>query len=174
MSVSPPPVRWMSPPPVYDSPSSVSNSGLTPYLQLPHLLSLTWLAYPILSLIFVAFRLQLSSDSAQAAVANAKGDLLAGCLAAQRAASAAASMPRFMAIATNEQIADAVNASMDGAREALVLALTVMEAIMNFVVDTYRSTFLCFLELAVRGGLSLIIGATQEVRLIHLRPLSSP
>jgi len=79
-----------------------------------------------------------------------------------------------MAIATNEQIADAVNASMDGAREALVLALTVMEAIMNFVVDTYRSTFLCFLELAVRGGLSLIIGATQEVRLIHLRPLSSP
>jgi hypothetical protein len=174
MSVSPPPVRWMSPPPVYDSPSSVSNSGLNPYLQLPHLLSLSWLAYPILSLIFVAFRLQLSSDSAQAAVANAKGDLLAGCLAAQQAASAAASMPRFMAIATNEQIADAVNASMDGAQEALVLALTVMEAVMNFVVDTYRSTFLCFLELAVRGGLSLIIGATQEVRLIHLRPLSSP
>src|ERR1700761_170845 len=47
MPVSPPPTRWMSPPPVYDSRRTVSDSGLTPYLQLPHLLSLTWLASPI-------------------------------------------------------------------------------------------------------------------------------
>jgi hypothetical protein len=73
-----------------------------------------------------------------------------------------------MAIATNDQIADAVNATMNGARAALVLSLTAMEAIINFIVDIYRSTFLCFLELVVRGGLSLIIGATQEVRLIKL------
>lgn len=77
-------------------------------------------------------------------------------------------MPRLMAIATNDQIADAVNATMNGARAALVLSLTAMEAIINFIVDIYRSTFLCFLELVVRGGLSLIIGATQEVRLIDL------
>lgn len=77
-------------------------------------------------------------------------------------------MPRLMAIATNDQIADAVNATMNGARAALVLSLTAMEAIINFIVDIYRSTFLCFLELVVRGGLSLIIGATQEVRLINL------
>ena len=165
MPVSPPPTRWMSPPPVYDSRLTVSNNGLTPYLQLPHLLSLTWLASPILSLLFVAFRLQLSSDSALASVNNAKGDLLTGCQAAQQAASAAASMPRFMAVATNDQIVDAVNASMNGAREALILALTIMEATINFLVDIYRSTFLCFLELVVGGGLSLILGATQEVRL---------
>lgn len=74
-------------------------------------------------------------------------------------------MPRFMAVATNDQIVDAVNASMNGAREALILALTIMEATINFLVDIYRSTFLCFLELVVGGGLSLILGATQEVRL---------
>jgi hypothetical protein len=178
MPVSPLPARWMSPPPVYDSRLTVSNSGLTPYLQLSHILSLTWLASPILSLLFVAFRLLLSSDSAQVAVNNAKGDLLTGCQAAQQAASAAASMPRFMAIATNEQITDAVNASMNGARDALILSLTVMEAVINFLVDIYRSTFLCFLELVIGGGLSLILGATQEVRLAqfflkgHLTSLS--
>ena len=155
----------MSPPPVYDSRRTVSDSGLTPYLQLPHLLSLTWLASPILSLLFVAFRLQLSSDSALASVNSAKGDLLSSCQAAQQAASAAASMPRFMAIATNDQIVDAVNSTMNGARDALILALTIMETVINFFVDIYRSTFLCFLELVVGGGLSLIIGATQEVRL---------
>ena len=165
MPDSPPPTRWMSPPPVYDSRRTVSDSGLTPYLQLPHLLSLTWLASPILSLLFVAFRLQLSSDSALASVNSAKGDLLSSCQAAQQAASAAASMPRFMAIATNDQIVDAVNSTMNGARDALILALTIMETVINFLVDIYRSTFLCFLELVVGGGLSLIIGATQEVRL---------
>ena len=174
MSISPPPTRWMTPPPVYHSTLPVSDSGLTPYLQLSHILSLTWLAYPILSLIFIAFRLNISSESGQTAINNAKADLLTGCQAAQRAASSAASMPRFMALATNDQIIDAVNGSMDAAREALILSLTIMEAVINFVVDTYRSTFLCFLELVVRGGLSLIIGATQEVRLTSLLSLIVP
>ncbi|GJE97726.1 Plasma membrane fusion protein [Phanerochaete sordida] len=149
-------------PPVYDPRSTQYTTTLTPYLQLPHLLSLTWLAYPILSLLFVAFRLQLSSASAQDAVTNAKDDLLASCQAAEKAATAAASMPRYMAAATNVRIAEAVNGTMNGARAALVLALTVMEAIINFIVDLYRSTFLCFLELVVRGALSILIGAVQE------------
>lgn len=174
MSISPPPTRWMTPPPVYVPTPPGSDSGLTPYLQLSHILSLTWLAYPILSLIFIAFRLNISSESGQTAINNAKADLLTGCQAAQRAASSAASMPRFMALATNDQIIDAVNGSMDAAREALILSLTIMEAVINFVVDTYRSTFLCFLELVVRGGLSLIIGATQEVRLISLLSVVVP
>ncbi|KAF8973047.1 hypothetical protein BDZ97DRAFT_1936005 [Flammula alnicola] len=157
---------WNIPPPTYDarSPStSYMTTTLTPYLTLPHLLSLTWLAYPILSLIFVAFRLQLSLADAQSAVVSAKGDLLTSCKAAEQAATSAASMPRFMALATNKQYADAVNASMNAARAALVLALTVMEAIINFIVDLYRSTFLCFLELVIRGGLAILIGAVQEI-----------
>lgn len=72
---------------------------------------------------------------------------------------------RYMAIATNEQIADAVNGTMNAARAALVLSLTVMETIINFLVDIYRSTFLCFVELIVRGGLSVLISAVQDVRI---------
>ncbi|TBU33694.1 hypothetical protein BD309DRAFT_859454 [Dichomitus squalens] len=135
---------------------------IRPYLQLPHLLSLTWLAYPILSLIFVVFRLQLSSTSAQDAVANAKNDLLASCKAAEHAATTAASMPRYLAIATNAQITDAVNGTMNAARATMVLALTIMETIINFVIDIYRSTFLCFIELIVRAVLSLLISAVNE------------
>ena len=153
-----------TPPPLYDPRTEPAQRTLKPYLELPYLLSLTWLAYPILSLLFVAFRLQLSSASASDAVVNAKDDLLASCKAAEQAATAAASMPRYMAVATNARIADAVNDTMNGARAALILSLTVMEAIINFIIDTYRSTFLCFLELVVRGGLDVLIGAVQEVR----------
>ncbi|KAJ3794113.1 hypothetical protein GGU11DRAFT_811469 [Lentinula aff. detonsa] len=155
----------LSPPPTYDAHSNpyVSTTSLKPYLELPHLLSLTWLAYPILSLLFIAFRLQLSLASAEDDVANAKADLLASCQAAQKAATAAASMPRYMAIATNEQFVNAVNDSMNAARATLVLALTIMEAIINFIVDIYRSTLLCFVELIVRGALSLAISAVSAL-----------
>jgi len=141
----------------------MSSSTLKPYLELPHLISLTWLAYPILSLLFVGFRLAISSSEAQANVSNAKADLLLSCAAAEHAATTAASLPRYMAAATNRQFADAVNGSLEAARLAMVLSLTVMEAIINFIIDTYRSTFLCFLELVVRGGLSTLIGAVDEV-----------
>ena len=154
------PHAWNAPPPVYDT---RSTSGLKPYLELPHLLSLTWLAYPILSLLFVAFRLQLSAQSAQSSAASAKSNLLAACQAAQKAATSAASMPRYLAVMTNDGITSAVNDTMDAAREALILTLTVMEAIINFIVDMYRSTFLCFLELVVRGALGILIGAVDEV-----------
>ncbi|KAG6370930.1 hypothetical protein JVT61DRAFT_10777 [Boletus reticuloceps] len=100
---------------------------------------------------------------AQASVANAKDDLLAACHAAEHAATSAASMPRYLAIATNRQFADAINGTMNGAREALILALTCMEAIINFLIGIYRSTFLCFLELVVVGGLGLLISAVQEI-----------
>jgi len=153
---------WTSPPPNYEVPSYVAST-LTPYLQLPHLLSLTWIAYPILSLAFIAFRLHLSLDSANDSIASAKDGLLASCKAAETAATSAASMPRYLAIASNEQFVHVVNGSLNAARETLVLALTAMEGIINFIVDIYRSTFLCFLELIVRGSLALLLGAVNEV-----------
>ena len=128
-------------------------------------MSLAWLAYPILSLLFIAFRLQFSSASADDAIANAKDQILSSCHAAEKATLVVVNLPRYMATATNHRIASAVHGTMQGARAALILPLTVMEAIINFIVDMYRSTFLCFLERVVRGALSILIGAVQEVRL---------
>lgn len=137
---------------------------LKPYLELPYIVSLAWLAYPILSLLFIAFRLQSSSASANDAIANAKDEIQASCHAAEKATLVVVNLPRYMAAATNQHIVNAINGTMQGARAALILALTAMEAIINFIVDMYRSTFLCFLELVVRGALSILLGAVNEVR----------
>ncbi|OCB88470.1 hypothetical protein A7U60_g4378 [Sanghuangporus baumii] len=165
-AISPTTRRWMSPPPRYDTPHIArdgSSTTLTPYLTLPYILSLTWLAYPIISLLFVALRLAISSGSAQDSVADAKTNLLASCAAAEKAATTAASLPRYMAVGTNKMIAASINLTMNAARATLVLSLTIMEAIINFVIDIYRSTFLCFVELVVRGGLAILISAVQEI-----------
>ena len=140
-----------------------AGTTLTPYLQLPHLFSLAWLAYPILSLLFIAFRLLLSYDSIKQSVESAKDNLVASCRAAQEAASSTASMPRYMAIASNDLIVRTTNASLNAARQALVLSLTVMEAIINFAIDIYRSTFLCFVELIIRSALSVLISLSEAV-----------
>ncbi|TRM69986.1 hypothetical protein BD626DRAFT_563681 [Schizophyllum amplum] len=156
--------RWMSPPPTYDATTTTTAYALKPYLELPHLLSLTWLAYPILSLLFVAFRLAISSSSMQDSVDSAKDNMIASCKAAENAATSSASLPRYMAMGSNELFADSVNATMNAARATMVLALTIMEAIINFIIDIYRSTLLCFVELVIRGGISLLISAADEVK----------
>lgn len=97
------------------------RSALTPYLTLPHLLSLTWLAYPVISLLFIAYRLIDSTSNASSNIADAKSELMASCLAAQRAASVAASMPRYLAIGSNDAIQAAVDASMNAARLTMIL-----------------------------------------------------
>lgn len=106
---------------LHDIHSQPNPRALTPYLTLPHLLSLTWLASPVISLLFVAFRLVESTGAAQDSVADAKSTLMTSCLAAQRAASAAASMPRYMAISTNNGIVEAVNASVIASRDTMIL-----------------------------------------------------
>src|SRR6266436_5288278 len=66
---------------LHDPNSQPNPRALTPYLTLPHLLSLTWLASPVISLLFVAFRLVNTTESAQDAVKDAKSSLMASCLA---------------------------------------------------------------------------------------------
>ncbi|KAJ7480381.1 hypothetical protein B0H11DRAFT_2420578 [Mycena galericulata] len=56
----------------------------------------------------------------------------------------------------------ALSVSPSRLRAALDDSLTVVEAIIDFFVDTYRSTFLCFLQLVVQAGLAVLGAATAE------------
>ncbi|KAG8965938.1 plasma membrane fusion protein prm1 [Tulasnella sp. 419] len=154
--------RWNSPPPTYTN-ATVPPTKTTPYLTLKHHLSLTWLATPILSLIFVAFRIFASSADSQAAAEDAKRNLIASCKAAENAATVAASLPRYMAEGTNRLIEKSVNGSIEVARDTMVFSLTALQGIIEFVIDIYRSTFLCFLELILRGSIAALIGAAEEI-----------
>ncbi|KAF8710863.1 plasma membrane fusion involved in cytogamy, partial [Rhizoctonia solani] len=162
--------RFASPPPVYASdPLNAPQAHFTslkPYLTLPYLLSLTWLATPIISLLFIIFRLIISQGAAQDGVEDAKGVLIASCAAAERAAQGVGSIGSFMAAGTNRQIEAAVNGTINASRATMIFRqvdLTALQGIIEFVIDMYRSIFLCFLELVVRGGLAIIIGALTEV-----------
>ena len=56
-------------------------------------------------------------------------------------------------------------------------SVTILEAVLTFLIDSYRSIYLCALELIIFGALAVVIGAVEEVRpspseLLNSRSLS--
>lgn len=95
--------------------------SLGPYLRLSHRLSLAPFAYPIIGVAFVAFRFYLLLRSSSSLVQDAKDFVISTCLSAQRTASTAVSLPRWMAIETNQNLIRVATNLLDGAREGLIL-----------------------------------------------------
>jgi hypothetical protein len=52
-------------------------------------------------------------------------------------------------------------------------SVTVLEAVLTFLIDSYRSIYMCALELLVFGALALIIGAVEEIQQAMTKLFSS-
>lgn len=64
---------------------------------------------------------------------------------------------------TNQEAIRATQASILAIGTMLMDAIAIIEAVVNFIIDTYRSMLLCTIELAVRGTLGILISAVQTV-----------
>lgn len=142
---------------------SPPSPTLKPFLGLPSRLILSSISIPLISLLFVGFRLLSSSRDASDSVATTKTKLLTACHAAEHTASLAASLPHFLAAGANAQLAQSITATVHGAARVFELSLTAIEKILTYIVDSYRSLFLCFMELLVRGSLAVLIEAVQLI-----------
>jgi hypothetical protein len=102
--------------------------GMPPYLSVWDLISLGWLYYPIISLVFVAFSLWIAAQSAQDGVEDAKKALMAACASTEKAATVAASLPRWLAQTTNDELNEAIQNSITASHKALdmVYAATIL------------------------------------------------
>lgn len=65
---------------------------------------------------------------------------------------------------TNEEVVRATQASILFLGLALIHCVTIIEKVVGFIADTYRSLLLCTIELAVRGTLEIVIEAVKTVR----------
>ncbi len=64
-------------------------------------------------------------DDARNASDDAKRVLIASCASAQKAASAAVNLPRFMAEGVNAGVETAVNDSIDAAKETMIFTYVI-------------------------------------------------
>ncbi|KAH9820004.1 hypothetical protein DFH28DRAFT_1079900 [Melampsora americana] len=143
-----------------------------PYLGLRARISLAWLAYPILIIILILIQLFLTLGSVDDGVLDAKRDLAASCAGFEGAASVAASIPHFMAQQTNEFIVSGAENIVHGLATVLDLSIRAIEAIILYIVDTYRSLYLCLAEFVVRGSLALLISAAEEAEKVFAEAVS--
>ncbi|TKY85406.1 hypothetical protein EX895_005568 [Sporisorium graminicola] len=105
----------------------------------------------------------MSSDDAYDSVSAAKANVLSACNAVEGTASLAASLPHFLAATTNVQLAQSVTSTVHGAARVFDLSMTVIEKVLAYFVNSYKSLFMCFIELLVRGSLAVLIEAVQLI-----------
>lgn len=156
----------MSPPLPF--PEQPIKERLPPYLNSPSLLALNVLSPPVFGIIIALTTLVLLSSQNHASIASAKKEILAGCNAAQKAVGTLEALPKLLQEKSLETSVEAVEKSVRGVGKGLMMVIVVLEAIVKFLIDTLRSSYLCCLELVVFGGLASIIGAVEEVRISFL------
>lgn len=166
---------------------SSSHAPLPPYLGSWARASLAFTSPIVLSLLLVVLRLILAINSANSSVDGAKIRLASSCLGLEQAAGTAVSFPHYLAANVNNATADGADAIVHGLGElrssacarvpavaepsrlpsftgtVLDLSVVAIREILIFIVETYRSMYLCLADLVVRGSMALAIGATRCV-----------
>ncbi|UZJ57166.1 hypothetical protein CBS101457_006486 [Exobasidium rhododendri] len=149
----------------HESSSSHFTEGemrsLDPWLGLKARLFLSLISYGVVSLIFVGTRLLISGSQINAEVQRSNDTLWSACRGTEQAASTLASFPHLLADNFNSITKRNVDDTVQGLGKVLLLSITAIEELLVFLVDMYRSLFLCVLQFVVQASLSLLISAVS-------------
>ena len=145
-------------------PTTSRSTPLKPYLGLSARIILTTLSPTLLPLILTICHLIYNRSSTESLADSLRDSLLSACGGLATGAASLSTMPRYLAMQTNEQAVRATQATILAVGSALIDCVTIIEVVVIFIVNTYRSLLMCTLELAVRGSLEVVIGAVQTVR----------
>ncbi|CAG8564516.1 1332_t:CDS:2 [Paraglomus occultum] len=140
-----------------------STTTIHPYIGLRAKLSQAWLAYPIIALLFIVFRLLSAIKTIPTLVDEIKQNALRSCNALETATSTVTSLPHFMAGGFNRATVDGVNLSIKAIANTLDLAILALEGIIIWLISIFKSTYRCLLELAIRGSLDAVQDAIATV-----------
>ncbi|KIR40320.1 plasma membrane fusion protein PRM1 [Cryptococcus deuterogattii 99/473] len=150
----------------YSPPSSSQQSATTslrPYLTLLPRIMLTFFSPCLLPMILTIFHLIQNRSSTASLATSLKSSVLSTCSGLAKGAASIKTLPRYLAMQTNQEAIRATQASILAIGTMLMDAITIIEVVVNFIVDTYRSMLLCTIELAVRGTLEILISAVQAI-----------
>ncbi|BEJ15493.1 hypothetical protein CspHIS471_0500980 [Cutaneotrichosporon sp. HIS471] len=136
---------------------------LKPFLGLAPRLWLTAFNPGFLPLIFTIASVAATRKSTNELAAQLKSSVLDACAQIAAGAGALQALPRYLAMQTNAEVLRASRATVLAVGKALMDCITIIEVVLNFIVDTYRSLLLCTIQLVVQGSLELLISAVQTI-----------
>ncbi|KAF8476123.1 hypothetical protein BDZ91DRAFT_788763 [Kalaharituber pfeilii] len=136
---------------------------LTPYLGPRSKLSQVWFNRWTILLALIVVRIFLSTQSLGSDIDSAEREALSACVAVERAGSAMASMPHYMAQGVNELSAKAIEGGVEALHKTLFLALAAVREIVVFVISMMVSTYACLITLAISGSIGVVLDATETI-----------
>lgn len=139
------------------------STPLTPYLTLAPRLLLATISPALLPLVLSIAHLLQNRSSTDSLAETLRDSLLSACAGLAKGAASLQTIPRYLAIKTNEQMIRTSQAMIVAVGKGLMDIITIINVVVEFMVDTYRSLLLCTIELAVRGTLEIMISAVQTV-----------
>lgn len=142
-------------------PSTIPH--LTPYLGTRSRLSQVWFNRWTLLLALIIVRVFLSTKALDNDIDSAEREALSACTSVERAGSALASMPHYMAPGANELSAKAVEASVRALQQTLLLVISAIREIVIFYINTLVGTYVCLITFAISGSIGLVLDATAEI-----------
>lgn len=137
--------------------------GLQPYLGLLPRLLLVTLIPALLPLILSIAHLLQNRSSTAALADTLKNSVLSACNGLADGAASIQTLPRYMAMQTNKAAVLATQASILAVGAGLIDCITIIEKVIEFIIDTYRSLLMCTIQLAVQGVLDILIEAVQTI-----------
>ncbi|KAK4046906.1 plasma membrane fusion protein prm1 [Microbotryomycetes sp. JL221] len=139
------------------------QSQLSSFLGPKANLSLAWLSQPLLSLLIILVSLSFILTSIDPATNQTKQTLVASCQNVDSTTNVIVSLPHYMSRGVNEINAKAIDTVIQGTSKVIDLVLIAITQIILFAIDIYKSLFLCLMDLAVHGSLTLLIEAMKEI-----------
>lgn len=139
-----------------DDPCQPSPSSFRPWLGLKARLFLSLFSSSIVSLVILLVNLMTTHSQQQRQLMDAKQNIMDVCHRAEDEASSVLNLPYLFRDNFNRSIKQSIDDTIHGLSSALLLSISVCENVLIFLVDMYRSLYLCFIELLVRGTLSVI------------------
>ncbi|WVW79544.1 hypothetical protein I302_101513 [Kwoniella bestiolae CBS 10118] len=140
-----------------------SSTRLRPYLSLSPRILLTFFSPCLLPIILTIAHMLQNRSSTAALAQSLKEKMFAACGGLAKGAASIQKMPRYLAMQTNEEVVRATQASILAIGSLLMDAVTIIEVVVEFIVDTYRSLLLCTIELVVRSTLEILIAAVDTI-----------
>ncbi|KAI9287196.1 hypothetical protein BC943DRAFT_378611 [Umbelopsis sp. AD052] len=118
--------------------------------------SLAWCNTAVILLLSLVFTIQALGSTVRKAAASAQLDIATMCEMVDTTATSLTNAPSALLYMLNNEAETSVLFALNSTRQGLLNAIDGVDALLTWFIDTYKSTYVCLLTLAVESSIDVV------------------
>jgi hypothetical protein len=118
--------------------------------------SLAWCNTAVILLLSLVFTMLVFGSTVRKAAASAQSDIATMCEIVDATATSLTNAPSALLYMLNNEAETSVLFALNSTRQGLLNAMDGVDALLTWFIDTYKSTYVCLLTLAVDGSMDVV------------------